>query len=80
MSSYDGHINRNIRLAMSLIEISKPYIEVESITNINDYEIEVIWKVNGCYQINEARVRINNEIVSLLNSDGFCNYLLNEND
>ena len=25
---YEGHINRNIKLAMAMIEVSKPYIEI----------------------------------------------------
>lgn len=33
---YDGHVNRNIRIAMSLIDMTQPHIEVVNITNIND--------------------------------------------
>ena len=31
---FDGHINRNIRLAMAMIDMTKPYIHLERITKI----------------------------------------------
>ena len=56
---YDGHINRNIRLALSFIELSKPYIEIVNFTEVNEHEVEITWKVNGCHTLNEAKVIIN---------------------
>jgi hypothetical protein len=32
-SKHDGHVNRNIRLAIALIDMSKPHIEIVNITN-----------------------------------------------
>ena len=30
-NGYDGHINRNIRLAITMIDMAKPYIKVTSV-------------------------------------------------
>lgn len=59
-NKYDGHINRNIRLALSLIDQSKPYIEVVSFNQSRESDaLTVTWKVNGCKTLNEARVIVN---------------------
>jgi len=58
----DGHINRNIRIAMTIIEMSKPYIEVVSYVEKDDEKIEITWRVNGCFTLNEARFIVNDEI------------------
>lgn len=59
-NKYDGHINRNIRLALSLIDQSKPYIEVVSFNQSKESDaLTVTWKVNGCKTLNEARVIVN---------------------
>ena len=51
-SFYDGHINRNIRASLALIESTKPYIKVVGIRNVsNSDKIEIKWVVNGCFQI-----------------------------
>ena len=33
-AGFNGHINRNIRLAMALIDMSKPYIFIERILSL----------------------------------------------
>jgi hypothetical protein len=55
----DGHINRNIRLALTILEMSKPYIEIVSYIEKADNKVEIKWRVNGCYTINEARALVN---------------------
>jgi hypothetical protein len=37
----DGHVNRNIRIALALIKMSKPYIEIVSLKDIDDELQEV---------------------------------------
>ena len=41
-SVYDGHINRNIRLAMALIDMTKPYIMVDRILRIKTEGIDLL--------------------------------------
>ena len=33
---YNGHINRNIRLAMAIIDLTKPYIYIEQVLKIQE--------------------------------------------
>ena len=42
-------------MALALLDLSKPHIEIVNITSLNDSTTRVIWKVNGCHTINEAR-------------------------
>lgn len=64
---------------MTVIEMSKPYIDVVSYIEKGNEKVEIIWRVNGCYTLNEARVIINDESKDVLSSNttGFCNYLDN---
>jgi len=55
---FDGHINRNIRLATAMIDFSKPYIYVESIVQEHE-NIKVSFKVNGCGSVNQVYFEIN---------------------
>ena len=57
---YDGHINRNIRAAMALIDLSKPYIWIKRATHIvKTDQVEVLFTVNGCINITEVNVYVN---------------------
>lgn len=59
---YDGHINRNIRAALTMIDMSKPYYVVDSIKRIGTTNtVEVTFKVNGCVDLDEASVEIGNQ-------------------
>lgn len=76
-SLFDGHVNRNIRLALALIDLSKPYIEITSYKE-SDGKVEITWQVNGCYKLNEARIVVNGvEGESLIpkGKEGRCNYM-----
>ena len=54
---YDGHINRNIRAAMALIDLTKPYIWVKSAKYLEKTDqVEVLFKINGCINITEVNV------------------------
>ena len=44
-------------MALALLDLSKPHIEIVNITSLNDTTTRVTWKVNGCHTINEARAR-----------------------
>lgn len=76
-NEFDGHINRNIRLALALIDLVKPYIEVVNyIVSTEDVTLE--WRVNGCFKLNQARVTVGNReptFVLPTNQSGFCNYM-----
>jgi hypothetical protein len=54
---YDGHVNRNIRIALALLDLSQPHVRVINITNINEDTERVFWVVDGCHRIDEARAR-----------------------
>jgi hypothetical protein len=54
---HDGHVNRNIRIALAMIDLSQPHIEIVNITSFNESMSQVTWRVNGCHTIDEARVR-----------------------
>lgn len=54
---HDGHVNRNIRIALALLDLSQPHIEIVNITSLNETTTRVLWRVNGCHTINEARAR-----------------------
>lgn len=71
---HDGHINRNIRLALALIDLTLPTIEIVSSTTEGD-SVDITWRVNGCYALNEARAIINGVAKSVLEGEGRCNYL-----
>ena len=76
-SEFDGHINRNIRLAIAMIDTAKPYIEIVK-TKESEEKIEITWQVNGCFKLNEARIVINGTAGKSLitkDHDGRCNYL-----
>lgn len=78
-NEFDGHINRNIRLALGLIDASRASIEVVSINkSASDENLTVTWQVNGCKSLNEARVSVNGHLGENLippGSVGHCNYL-----
>lgn len=40
ISIYDGHINRNIRLAMAMVDLAQPYIMLERILKIKILGVE----------------------------------------
>jgi hypothetical protein len=45
----NGHINRNIRASLVLIEMAKPYIDVYSIGQTkNSNQLELTFRVQGC--------------------------------
>ena len=43
--------------ALALLDLSQPHIEIVNITSLNDTTTRVLWRVNGCHTINEARAR-----------------------
>ena len=76
---YDGHINRNIRAAMAMIDLTKPYIWVTRATYIKETDqVEVKFKINGCINITEASVITNGERTVIVTEDdnNVCNYLV----
>ncbi|CDW79494.1 zinc carboxypeptidase family protein [Stylonychia lemnae] len=77
-SIFDGHINRNIRLALAIIDLSKPYIDIVSYKELENNQVELIWKVNGCHTLNQARTIINGVKEEMIEAGASttCNYLL----
>lgn len=57
----NGHINRNIRLTFSMLEMIDPWISILGYQTKDDV-MSVYWKVNGCAtHINMAQFRIKDE-------------------
>ena len=40
--SYNGHINRNIRLAMGMIDLAKPYFQIDKILAIQEEDKDLL--------------------------------------
>ena len=75
-SEHDGHINRNIRISMALIEASQPYIEIVSYNQSTEGNVTIKWRVNGCYKLNEAYYTVGGNKQSMLGtSGGQCNMM-----
>ena len=78
---FDGHINRNIRAAISMIDLTAPYIWLTRGTYIEvTNQVEVAFKVNGCIDITEVSVIVNGETAQLASAtdevDIYCNHLV----
>lgn len=72
----DGHINRNIRAALAMIDMSKPYVVVDSIQRVGDTDsVEVLFRVNGCVNLDQVSLTINDQTQTIL-TNGKCNQLL----
>ena len=93
-AGFDGHINRNIRLAMTLIDMSKPYIMVDRIFKIKIDgldQLQIEFKLYGCVNVTNVSYTVNDtetvlfELPSIpapdvdLSSLRYCNYLIPEN-
>jgi len=45
----DGHVPRNMRVALSLIDMAEPYVHIRGHERIEDDEtVHVEWKAGGC--------------------------------
>ena len=77
---FDGHINRNIRAAMAVIDLAKPYIWVTRATHIPATDqVEFKFQINGCINITEVSVVINSTTSYQLaneTDETYCNYLV----
>ena len=59
----NGLINRNLRLAMTMIDMSKPYIALQDLRKIKIEGKDVLkieFRLNGCVNITEVSYSINN--------------------
>ena len=74
---FDGHINRNLRLATSMIDMSKPYIYVNAIKQVEgvSHVFEISFVVNGCGSINKVFVERNGSRRNVA-TRGYCNHNL----
>lgn len=71
---FDGHINRNLRLATAMVDMSKPYIYVLKVTRNNEDSgrATVRFSVNGCASIDEVSSRFNGGEKQILSTKGEC--------
>jgi hypothetical protein len=74
---FDGHINRNLRLSTAMIDMSKPYIYITQMVQVDKINelYEVHFKVNGCATIDQVYVLRNGEKEILTeNIEAYCNH------
>jgi spore germination protein GerM len=77
-STYNGLINRNLRLGIAMIDMSKPYIMVEKIEKVRiegSERLQVEFTLNGCVNVTQVSFSINGQ-TQILNTDGYCNHLV----
>jgi len=51
----DGHVPRNMRICLSLIDLAAPYINVKSVEHKGD-EVDVDWKVGGSVTVDSNQI------------------------
>jgi len=50
----DGHIPRNVRICLSLIDLAAPYVNMRSVSRNKDKNsVYVEWKVGGAVTVNK---------------------------
>ena len=72
----DGHINRNLRASMALIDMAKPYIKVTQ-SKQTKTQIDLKFIVKGCITVDSAKVVVKSGDEVLFTKDmgkGNCNY------
>ena len=89
-TGFDGHINRNIRLAMALIDMAKPYIHIERITKITvdgTDKLSIDFNINGCIDIAQVYWTQNGTTIEYLPGGTgeeyaalYCNYMVPEDE
>jgi hypothetical protein len=79
-ASTNGHINRNIRASMSLIDMAKPYLVIDSIVEDKNKvdTIEVTFKINGCVTANDVSAKLNGQSSRVFSDSAsgvdYCNH------
>ena len=76
-SQSNGNINRNIRAALALIDMTKPYIQVNNAKFLQgSQQVEINFQINGCINITEVSVAVNDEqtIIATEADNNTCNY------
>lgn len=51
----DGHIPRNIRVALNMIDMAAPYVHVSN-KEIRDNKLDIEWKVGGSKHVNDTEL------------------------
>ena len=71
---FDGHINRNLRLITTMVDMSKPYIYVQEVTRDDEDSNKAIvrFSVNGCATLDEVSMRVNGDKKKILSSQREC--------
>lgn len=58
----DGYVPKNVRIALAAIDVAEPWIEWTNRAAIPsevaiDEPIDIAWRVRGCFQVDDTRVR-----------------------
>ena len=64
---------------MTMIDMAKPYIFVESVKKIKvegKDHLQVEFKLNGCVNVTEVSYTINGTDTQVLSTQGYCNHLV----
>lgn len=73
-SKYNGHINRNIRVQLALIDMAKPYVQITQVTQLKSGQMEVKFQINGCTKIDSVTASVNQTSALISQTTGFCNW------
>ena len=74
-NSGNGHVSRNIRVSMALIDMAMPYIRDVKIYYKNERQIKIKWKVGGALYVNKTYI----EIFDACKKDTNQTYFWNDN-
>jgi len=64
-----GHIPRNIRVSMALMDMAEPYIRDVEINYYDERFAELTWKVGGSLHVNETYVEVNTYCKTILETE-----------
>ena len=76
-NGFDGHINRNIRLSVAMIDLSKPYIYLHEVSMTNSGSLVVKFALNGCIKADYVGAIIGGELQEIA-TGASCNHLADD--
>jgi hypothetical protein len=73
---FEGEVNKNIRASLALMEMTKPYIEINEVSPPESKEIKVTFTISGCLQLDPLSILLkdksNNTITSQPLPSDYC--------
>ena len=72
---HDGHVPRNLRLSLMLVDMAKPYVQLVSLKKSGERELTISYAVGGCLEVDKTYVELRRDgktIASSAKSSGSC--------